>query len=99
MEPEVAKLVSEIDAAVYVIDCLPNLTAELVSQRTRPLVEIIRANREQTPILLVEDRTYGNAFLLDTPKRRNDTSRTALRAAFKAMRRDGISALYYLSGE
>ena len=99
MEPEVAKLVSEIDAAVYVIDCLPNLTAELVSQRTRPLVEIIRANREQTPILLVEDRTYGNAFLLDTPKRRNDTSRTALRAAFEAMRRDGISALYYLSGE
>jgi hypothetical protein len=29
MEPEVASLLAEIDAAVYVIDCLPNCTAHL----------------------------------------------------------------------
>ena len=99
MEAEVAQLISEIDAAVYVIDCLPNLKAALVRQRTRPLVEIIRQRRPDTPILLVEDRTYGDAFLVPSRKQRNDSSRAALRAAYEAMRADGITDLYYLKGD
>ena len=99
MEPEVAELISEIDAAVYVIDCLPNLNAELVAQRVRPVVRIIRQQRKDTPILLVEDRTYSKAFLVDSLKRTNDTNRAALRAAYEAMQREGIRGLYYLEGD
>ena len=86
MEPEVAQLISEIEAAVYVIDCLPNLTGDLVHQRVRPLVEIIRKKRKETPILLVEDRTYSNAFLVEGRRKRNHANRAALRAAYDKMR-------------
>ena len=34
MEPEVARLISEIDAAIYVIDCCPNLDGEQVRLAT-----------------------------------------------------------------
>ena len=36
LETEVAELISEIDAAVYVLDCLPNLRAEGVAKNTDP---------------------------------------------------------------
>ena len=98
MEPEVAGLMSEIDAAVYVIDCLPNLTADLVSQRVQPVIEIIRKTHKDTPILLVEGRTYGNAFLVNARRLRNETNRAALRTAYDTMCKDGISGLYYLEG-
>ena len=98
MEPEVAELMAEIDAAVYVVDCLPNLTADLVTQRVRRLVEIVRSQRKETPILLVEDRTYSDAFLVDANKRRNDANRAALFAAYEQMRQDGIAQLHYLEG-
>ena len=99
MEPEVAKLVAEIDAALFVVDCLPNLVAKDVAARARPVVDIIRKQHPETPILLVEDRTYSNAFLIRSKQERNDTSREALRNAYRKMKDDGIVNLYYLPGE
>jgi hypothetical protein len=99
MEPEVAQLLAEVDAAAYVIDCLPNITEKEVTERTEPLVRILREKHPSTPILLVEDRTYSDAFLLDAKRRRNETSRAALRAAFDRLQQAGGKNLYYLEGE
>ncbi len=99
MEPEVAKLIAEIDAALYVVDCLPNLNHQQVAERTVPLVKILREARPETPILLVEDRSYSSAFLVDSLKRRNRSSRKALREAYQQLLRDGVSSIYYLTGD
>ena len=56
MEAEVAKFIGEIDASVYVIDCLPNMGADEVKDRTESLVKILREAHPDTPIVLVEDR-------------------------------------------
>ena len=99
MEPEVAQLIAEIEAAVYVIDCLPNLDSAAVSERTEPLVRILRAAHPETPILLVEDRSYTNAFLIETKRQRNESSRLALREAFERLRSAGVQGLHYLTGD
>jgi len=99
MEPEVATLLAEIDAAVYVIDCLPNITAADVAARTRPCVEILRKARPETPILLVEDRSYADSFLVPSKRERNRTSRAALRKVFEELKADGAQQIHYLAGE
>jgi GDSL-like Lipase/Acylhydrolase family/N-terminus of Esterase_SGNH_hydro-type len=99
MEAEVAELLGELDAAVFVIDCLPNLTAPQVAERTEPLVRILRRARPHTPILLVEDRSYTDAFLIESKRERNETSRAALRAVFERLQAAGVADLYYLPGE
>lgn len=99
MEREVASLLAEIDAAAYVIDCLPNCTAEEVAERTAPLVEILRRARPATPIVLVEDRTYANAFLLPSQQNRNATSRAALKAAYEKLAAAGDKNLHYIPGD
>ncbi|QDU93652.1 SGNH/GDSL hydrolase family protein [Lignipirellula cremea] len=99
MEPEVAQLAAELDPAVYVIDCLPNMNASEVEQRVEGLVEILRKAHPTTPIVLAEDRTYANAFLIPSKAERNATSRVALRAGFERLQKKGVKHLYYLPGD
>lgn len=99
MEPEVAEFLAELDPRVYVVDCLPNMQAELVAARTEPLVRILRKARPRTPIVLVEDRTYANALLIPANRARNEASRAALRKAYQRLVDDGVTGLHYLPGE
>lgn len=99
MEPEIARLLAELDPSVYVLDCLPNMNAEEVTERVEPFVRTLRAARPRTPIVLVEDRSYADAFLLEGKRRRNDTSRAALRAAFRRLRESGVRDLHYVPGD
>ena len=99
MDPEIAALMAELDAGAYVIDCLPNLTAAAVTQRTAPLVRTLRKARPKAPIVLVEDRTYASAWLLSGQRSRNATSRKALRKAYDALVADGVRGLHYVPGE
>jgi hypothetical protein len=99
LEADVAKLLAELDAAVFVIDCLPNVDAAAVSERTEPLVRILREKHLETPIVLVEDRSYSDSFLLAGKRNRNETSRAALRKAFDRLQDAGVKNLHYLEGE
>lgn len=99
METEVAELIAEIDAAVFILDCLPNINADVVLERTKPCIEILRAAHPNTPILLVEDRSYSDAFLRTSKRERNETSRAALRKVFEQLISEGDKNLYYLHGD
>ncbi|MDB5324161.1 MAG: hypothetical protein JWN40_5792 [Phycisphaerales bacterium] len=98
MDVEIGAMLAELDPAVYVIDCLPNMDAKTVAERTAPLVAAIRKSRPTTPILLVEDRTYADAFLIESKGRKNAQSRAALRKAYDALVAAGDANLAYLPG-
>jgi lysophospholipase L1-like esterase len=59
MELALCDLVAEIDASVYVLDCLWNMNDDLVKERAEPFIRALRQKRPDTPILLAED---CNAF-------------------------------------
>ncbi|PIE23089.1 MAG: hypothetical protein CSA62_09150 [Planctomycetota bacterium] len=96
MELEVAEFLSEIDAAVFVIDCLPNMNAKQVEARTGPLVERLRKAHPKTPILLVEDRNFQDAWLVPSKRKRNESNQAALRKQFKRLQAAGVRKLHYL---
>ncbi len=99
MEMEVVELMAEIDASCYVIDCLPNLEPKEVAERTEPLVRKLREVRPKTPILLVEDRSYSDSFLVTSKRERNEYNRHALHSAHARLRGDGVEGLFYLDGD
>ncbi|MBI5387423.1 MAG: SGNH/GDSL hydrolase family protein [Verrucomicrobia bacterium] len=98
MEPELADLLAELDPSVYVLDCLPNMDAAEVRERVEPFVRQLRAARPRTPIVLVEDRSYADAFLVASKRERNDSSRLALKAAFQNLKQSGVKGLFYVKG-
>ena len=91
MEPEVVQLMAELEPAVYLIDCLPNMNGPEVAKRTEPLVRILRKARPGTPILLVEDRTYAGAFLKPLLQQRQAESRAALKKAYENLKTAGVT--------
>jgi len=99
MEKEVGKYLCELDASVFVIDCLPNMVGREVATRAEPLVRQLREARPETPILLVEDRTYANAGFVSGRHKRHEDSRGALRAAYESLVADGFKQIGYLPGE
>jgi hypothetical protein len=99
MEPEMATLFAELDPAVYVLDCLPNMTASEVTERVEPFVKVLREAHADTPILFVEDRSYTDSFLVTSKRQRNDDSRAALKAAWERLTKAGTKHLAYLAGE
>jgi hypothetical protein len=99
MEPEVAELFTELDPLVYFIDCLPNMAADVVAARVEPFVKILRKAHPDTPIVLAEDRTYEDAFLIEDKRLRNMESRKALRTAYENLLNSGTRNLYYQIAE
>ncbi len=87
LEPEVAELMAELDPAVYVIDCIPNVGDE-VGKLTVPFVKILRKKRPNTPILLVED-----------PRSHQSAANDSLGRAFNELVKGGDRAVYLLRGE
>ena len=99
MDAAVGDLLIKIDAAIYVIDCLPNMGAAAVREKCIPLVNQLRAARPATPIVLVEDRRYTNSWI--QPKRDQDHSdnHAALREAYEKLKAAGVSGLFYIGGD
>jgi hypothetical protein len=99
MEPEMARLLSELDPEIYFIDCLPNLDADEVAVRVEPFVKILRELHPNTPIVLAEGITYDDAFLVKPRDQRNNESSKALRNAYENLLRNGVRNLYYQIAE
>jgi hypothetical protein len=99
MELGVTKFIAELDPAVFVLDCLPNMTAPEINERAAACIRMLREAHPNTPILVVEDRNYQDGFLITAKRERNQTSQAAMRAIYENLQRDGVKGLYYLKGE
>lgn len=99
MEPEVARLLAELDPLIYFLDCIPNMDADMVKERVEPFVAILREAHPDTPIILAEGVTYNNAFLIEDSRVRNSECRRALRMAYENLLAGGTRNLYYQIAE
>jgi len=96
METPIVELISEIDARFYVIECLQNMDSEQVSERVRPLVDIIRTNHPYTPIVLVENMMYTTAFLNQTEETRLIQENAALKNEYDKIIKSGTPNIFYI---
>ena len=99
MDAAVGELLVKIDAAVFVIDCLPNMGAAAVREKCIPLVNQLRAAHPQTPIVLVEDRRYTNVWIQPKRDQGHSENHAALRESFEKLKAAGVTGLYYIPGD
>ena len=98
LDPEVLELMSEIDAAIYVLDTAPNLTRQTdIEPRLLEAVRILRS-RSDCPILLVEHS--GNVGeIASTAKSVFRAANAQVRSAYETLRRQGTPEIYYMTHE
>lgn len=88
MEMALADLLAQLEASLYVLDCLWNMSPELVEHRLEPFVKKLRAARPGVPIVLAEDSSVRN--LTPTSKGR------LLRAIHERLAKEGLTDLHFL---
>jgi len=99
MEPELAELMAEIDAACFVIDCLPNLSSEQVTERTIPFVEILKGIHPDIPLLLIESAIPEKGFFNQERRNEVEAKNKNLFSSFQQLQQQGIEEIYYVPWE
>lgn len=99
MDMEMADFLGELDPAVFVIDSLPNMSPEQVTERAVPFVTKLRAARPTTPILLVENITYQRYAVQPPRGTYAQNKNKQLAAAFRTLKKSGMKHLHYLKGD
>ena len=99
MDAAVGELLVQIDAGIFVIDCLPNMDAAAVRAKCIPLVNQLRAAHPKTPIVLVEDRRNTNSWILPKRDDHHTANHAALRECFEKLQAADVTGLTYIPGD
>lgn len=96
LETGMLNIVSEVDAALFVLDCLPNLSGESylsgLSKRITDAVMLLRS-KHTAPIILV-DHASGN---FDKGNHRTQKANKISKDTYKALRAAGVKNLHYIT--
>lgn len=97
LDLEIAHVAAGVDAAMFVLDFVPNATVEQMKERAGKFYSIIRSKHPDTPVLFVEDPIFTHS-LFDTviAKEVKDKNAT-LNAFFRSLKQQGEKNIYLLS--
>ncbi len=98
-EPEIAKLLAELDPAVYVYDCLPNLSVEEAHERVEPFLRVLRQAHPKTPIVLVENAIYTDVMFSKQRLSLITEKNRILRGLYNKFRKEGDRNIHYVPAE
>lgn len=99
LESDFFELLAEIDAKLFIIDCLPNLTndrTEWIYERTLMGIKMLR-KKSNAPILLVEHSGYTNDLTSAQAEKSYRDSNAELQKAYQRLKEEGIEGLHYLT--
>ncbi|KAA9347087.1 SGNH/GDSL hydrolase family protein [Larkinella humicola] len=102
LEKEVVDRVAQIEAKIYVLDCLPNLVAnadrklEDVYTLIVEAVKNLRSKQPTTPILLVEHAGYTDGGVSPLRRKYYTDVNEVMRKAFTQLKGEGFGQLYLL---
>ena len=97
LDLEVAKVIAEVDASVFVLDFVPNASVAKMKERMETFYRIIRGKHPDTPIIFIEDPIFPHTFyderVAKEVRRKNDTLKEIFNHLRKEMRK--ISFLFH----
>ena len=99
LDLEIADVITNVDASMYILDFVPNATVEQMKERADKFYTIIRSRHPDTPILFVEDpiftHTRFDQRIAQEVKERNET----INAFFQLLKKRGEKNIYFLSSK
>jgi hypothetical protein len=99
MEMDHARLVAELDASVFVIDCIGLMKPDLVTERTGPFILALREAHPTTPIVMLGSAPWTNRVFLPGNAAHVANNNAAVRAALDRLTASGVQGLTYVPSE
>ncbi len=99
LDPEIAKLMAQADAGVYVIDVLPNNTIKSLGLKLEPFYRILRDAHPDTPILLVESPMYPRTKIDASYRGSISSLNNALHEFYMLQKASGDKNIHYFESK
>ena len=90
---------AELDPAIYIVDCLPNMLPKEITERTGPLVKTIRMKHPDTPIVLIENLDYPQGLWNPGIEKSVVLKNRLLSDVYARLKKEGIPNIYYVKND
>ncbi|MHC4884975.1 MAG: SGNH/GDSL hydrolase family protein, partial [Planctomycetota bacterium] len=98
MEIEIADLLAELEAEIYILDPLPNMDLDLVNERAEAFLRRLRERRPTTPIVLIEDFPRVGAWIRPADAEAVNNKCQRYREIVETLQGEGMAGLHYIEG-
>lgn len=96
MEQAIGNVMTSIDASCYVVDCLPNMTTDMVNERAFDFISQLKNAKPNVPIILVECSPNEAGWLNQAEENRINEKNKALKAIYDKLTADGYNDIVYV---
>lgn len=104
-ENSIGQAMCEIDAEMYILDCVPNSSPEIIKANTLELIKQLKMCKPDTPVLLVEGIVSEYAYFQKTEKsvfggmKYIHAQNEALRRSYELALDSGLENVFYLQSD
>lgn len=99
LDEEVAHVMAQIDAGVFILDFVPNASVEQMEERMESFYRIIREKHPETPVLFVEDPVFTHTIFSNSIAREVSRKNETLNRIFNALKKKGEKNIYLIDSE
>jgi len=96
MEIEMAGIIAEMPADLFILDCVPNSSPEEIKLRTIPFVRLLRETNPDVPILMVESIFREGGYWDSEIGSRVKEQNRVFKEAYEALKNSDMKLLFYL---
>ncbi|WP_390597223.1 SGNH/GDSL hydrolase family protein [Bacteroides sp. f07] len=94
LDLEVAEMMAEIDASVFVLDFAPNASVEQIKERMAVFYQTIRDKHPKVPILFIEDPVFTHALFDEMIAHEVEDRNRAVNEVFNTLKKKGEKNMY-----
>lgn len=99
LDYEIARMMADVDASVYVLDFVPNALVPEINEKTEQFVKILRDRRPDVPLIFIEDPYFTHSQLDTKIKATIDAKNNAVHAVYEKMKAAGMHNTYYITAD
>lgn len=98
LDYEIAEVMSELDASVFVLDFLPNATEENIEERMERFYSILRDKHPHTPIIFIESPVFPSGRLDKEIGKKLSGKNDAMVKMFNKLKEKGEKNIWLIPG-
>jgi hypothetical protein len=96
LDYEIAELMAECDASLYILDFMPNMTVDRINEKTEKFYRILRDKRPDVPIVFIEEPIFPLARYDSGMQSNVHALNEALHTVFNRLKENGEKNIWLI---